>query len=913
MAKKNEELIIIDGNALLHRAWHALPPLTTKDGTLVNAVYGFLSLLFKVVAERNPAALAVTFDKAGKTFRHDAYEAYKANRVKQPDELYAQIPMLKTVLAALDVPVYEATGFEADDVIATIATQAAKRKNTAVIVLTGDMDTLQLVTDRVHVLSPKKGISDMTEYGPAEVRARFGLDPDQMTDYKALRGDPSDNIPGVKGIGEKTASELLKKHGTVEKLYAALTKNKVEASPSVLEKLRVGVKVAADSKSLVTLVRDVDVGFSWDDVKLTPVNREKAVAALGELGFRTLITRMPSQLAEGGAHLPADAGYSPSRVEGQPSTKNTLKPRKGSARAAAGARTLVASGADAAAAVKIVAAMKTRAVYPVFGADPTAALLALAVSDGAHTVVVADAAALLPALASGANWFGRAKPFLRHLLAQGAAAVPVAADLELISYLLNPGSRNHDLDAEWLERMGKELPQVPTEKGRLIPPSFGEIADAAAARAEAIARLIPPLTDELAERHQQDLLSRIELPLISILARMEHAGILIDVPYLEKLAKKMHVAIDALTKRIHKEAGEDFNINSPAQLKTILFEKLRIPADRIKKTATGAGLSTAASELEKLRGLHPIIDLISDYREVTKLASTYVDVLPTLIGADGRLHTTFNQTVTATGRLSSSDPNLQNIPMRGSYGPEIRRAFVAAPGTVLLAADYSQIELRIVASLANDRAFIASFNAGEDIHTRTACEIWDVTPEAVTKDMRRKAKAINFGIIFGMGAHGLAQSGDMSFAEAKQALVKYFEVHAAIREFMDLQKALAKKQGYVETVFGRRRYLPEITSGVPFVRAGAERMAINHPVQGTEADLMKLAMIAVDERLVASKLDARMLLQVHDELVLEVKKSDVKELALLVTSAMEKVHRFAVPIVANVEIGPNWGEMKELE
>ncbi|TAK05172.1 DNA polymerase I [Patescibacteria group bacterium] len=900
MAKKSaanrEELLIIDGNALLHRAWHALPPLSTKDGTIVNAVYGFLSLLFNVLKSRTPAALAVTFDKAGKTFRHEAYEQYKATRVKQPDELYAQIPILKEVLKTLGLPVYEAPGFEADDVIASIAELAARRKNTRVTILTGDMDTMQLVTDRVHVLTPKKGISDTVEYGPAEVRARYGLDPEQMVDYKALRGDPSDNIPGVKGIGEKTAAELLTAHGTIEKMFAALKKNKVAAKPGILEKLASGVEAAAESKKLVTLVRDLDTGFSWEDARLKPAPREHAVAALGALGFRTLIGRIPPQLVDGHQESEQPAAPEARRVAG----------KKG--RVAQGERQIVETAAAAKDAAHTVAAMKARAIFP---ATPEA----LAVSDGKTTIVVSGqhAAPLIEALGSGENWFADAKPFLRFLLASGQALVPVSADVGILSYLLNPGTRSHGLDAEWLERMGKELPSVPTAEGRLLVPNMAEIVPAAAARAEAVATLVPVLRKDIAERHQEDLLSRIEMPLVPILAEMEHVGITLDTAYLKKLSAEMHKKIDALTEKIHEIAGGDFNINSPAQLKEVLFEKLRIPTDRIRKTESGAGLSTAASELEKLRGLHPIIDLISDYRELTKLTGTYVDALPTLVDKNGRLHTTFNQTVAATGRLSSTDPGLQNIPMRGSYGPRIREAFVATPGTLLLSADYSQIELRIVASLAGDKSFIEAFNAGEDIHTRTACEIWEVTPDKVDRDMRRKAKAINFGIIFGMGSQGLAQSGDMSFAEAKAALAKYFQVHTAIREFMDLQKALARKQGYVETVFGRRRYLPEITSGIPFVRAGAERMAINHPVQGAEADLMKLAMIAVDRRLKKEKLDAAMLLQVHDELVFEVKKSDVKELASLVSAEMEKVHRFAVPIVVNVEVGANWGEMRELE
>lgn len=899
-APKQEELLIIDGNALLHRAWHALPPLSTKDGTIVNAVYGFLSLLFNVLKSRTPAALAVTFDKAGKTFRHEAYEAYKATRVKQPDELYAQIPILKDVLKTLGLPVYEASGFEADDVIASIAELAAKRKNTRVTILTGDMDTMQLVTDRVHVLTPKKGISDTMEYGPEEVRARYGLDPDQMVDYKALRGDPSDNIPGVKGIGEKTATELLSAHGTLEKLFAALKKEKVVAKPGILEKLATGVEAAAESKKLVILVRDLDTGFVWEDARLKQSPRENAVAALGALGFRSLIGRLPPQLVDG----------QPETASTAPEARST-KTKKG--RAAPGERQIVETAAAAKDAARAVAAMKARAIFPARAADGT--LEALAVSDGKATIIVSGphAAPLIEALGSGENWFAEAKPFLRSLLLAGHGLVPVTADVGILSYLLNPGTRSHGLDAEWLERMGKELPVVPTAEGRLLAPNMAEIAPAAAARAEAIAHLVPLLRADIAERHQQDLLERIELPLIPILAEMEHAGITLDTAYLKKLSVEMHKKIDALTKKIHEIAGGEFNINSPLQLKEVLFEKLRIPTDRVKKTDSGAGLSTAASELEKLRGLHPIIDFISDYRELAKLTGTYVDALPLLVGKDGRVHTTFNQTVAATGRLSSSDPGLQNIPMRGSYGPRIREAFVAAPGTVLLSADYSQIELRIVASLAGDKSFIAAFNAGEDIHTRTACEIWDVTPDKVDKDMRRKAKAINFGIIFGMGAQGLAQSGDMTFGEAKQALAKYFEVHKAIREFMDLQKGLARKLGYVETVFGRRRYLPEITSGIPFVRAGAERMAINHPVQGAEADLMKLAMIAVDQRLKKEKIAATMLLQVHDELVFEVKKSDAKELASLVSAEMEKVHRFAVPIVVNVEVGENWGEMKELE
>lgn len=897
MAKDRKTLLVIDGHALLHRAWHALPPLTAPDGTVVNAVYGFASFLLKTLKDMNPEYVAVTFDLAGPTFRHEAYEAYKATRVKQPDELYAQIPLLRELLGAMGITMYDAAGFEADDVIATIVSDPSIQKmDVKSVILTGDMDTLQLVNERTSVAAPKRGISDTVIYDEKAVRDRYGLSPKQMVDYKALRGDPSDNIKGVKGIGEKTASDLLKEFGTLDGVYQELKKKESEITGSVAEKLRAGEKDALASRELVILRRDAPVKFSLKDAERGVMNREAVVAVLSRLGFKTLADRLPSEKAS------EEKAAAPAKKKGKrfefvtdalfPGCLDALKHQK---------------------ALAIIPATRT---HDIFGGD----LFGLAVAGSGETAFYPIDGKRLEMLKSVLEnpkiekISHDAKFLIEVLRAHGIELQGLVVDTMIASYLLSPGTRAHDLERLVFQHFGRELPEIGAGQGRLLPQTPEELAPLYAERAGFVYELSAIFGARLRSEGHERLFGEIELPLIPVLAEMEQNGVSVDVEFLVRMSVDLTKRLKSLSAKIYKLAGEEFNINSPVQLKTILFEKLKIPTTKIRKTATGEQLSTAASELEKLRGSHPIIDLIFEHRELQKLLSTYVDALPALVNPKtGRVHTSYNQAVTATGRLSSSDPNLQNIPVRTELGREIRKAFIAPRGRALVAADYSQIELRLVTVIAGDRKMLDAFKEGEDIHTRTAADIWGIAPEKVTREQRYAAKAINFGIIYGQGPRGLAESAEISFEEAKQFIEKYFAAHAEIKNYLETTKALAAKLGYVETLFGRRRYLPDIVSGVPQIKAAAERAAINMPVQGSAADLIKLAMVAVHERLAEQFPEATLIMQVHDELVVECSKDDAAAVGSLMKEIMEGVHTFAVPIVVDVEIGKNWGQMRDIE
>ncbi len=900
-----EILYIIDGNALLHRAWHALPPLATKDGRLVNAVYGFLLVLLKLLRDEKPAYLAVTFDKAGPTFRHETYEAYKATRVKAPDELYAQIPILHEVLGALKLPIFEAAGYEADDLIGTIATKTAKGDIDTVIV-TGDLDTLQLVGPHVRVYTFARGIKEVQIYDEKAVRARYGLKPRELIDYKALRGDLSDNIKGVRGVGEKTATELIRQFGSIEALYAALKKKSPKAEKlreKLVAALRAGEADAKLSKDLVTIRLDAPIAFDLRDARVEEPDREKLLALFQELGFRSLIDKLPG------------AGEA---VE-QPEDKKVEKSKKKTEyRLLRSAREVAGLAGELARTDHFVVRSSPRPddflSHEFFG-------VAISWEDGGAVFVPVEHLSALNAILGDPKKIKIGHDLKRDIHALRALGVTLAGpfeDVMVASYLLAPGSRAHELPDLAFEHFGRELPP-PEAQGALLPPRVEDIYTRVCEEATLVWQLRTRLLAELEARSQTKLFREIEMPLIPVLATMERYGVKIDVAYLKDMAGTMRGRLVALSKKIYKLAGEEFKINSPAQLKKILFEKLKISSAKVRKTATGE-LSTAAGELERLRGAHPIIDLISEYREFSKLISTYVEALPELVRKDtGRVHTTFNQTVTATGRLSSSNPNLQNIPIRTELGREIRKAFVAPRGYALVSADYSQIELRIAAVIARVRRMIQAFRDSVDIHAATAAEIWNVPLEKVTKEQRRAAKAINFGIIYGIGPASLAESAGISFAEAKEFIQRYFDVYPELREYMDQMRAMAASVGYVETMFGRRRYLPEITSGVPQVRAAAERMAMNHPIQGTATgDLIKLAMLAIHAWIekefgVSDEADVKMIMQVHDALVFEVKKSLVSPIAKKIKDLMEHVHEFTVPIVVDVEAGRSWGELTAID
>jgi len=883
-----KKFIIIDGNALVHRAFHAIPPMTNKEGKMLNAVYGFTSILLRIFKELEPTYLAVTFDLAAQTFRHKEYKEYKAQRAKQPEELYAQMTEIKELLRAMQISIYEKEGYEADDLIATLATKVDGTVEK--IIATGDMDTLQLVNEHTKIYTLKKGVADIAIYDIKAVIDRYGLKPEQMIDYKALRGDPSDNIVGVKGIGEKNAAELLKHFGTLENLFEQLESGKSDKifkiSDSVKKKLIDGKKEAMFSKHLVVLVKDVLFQFELKDCLVGNYNTDAARELLTKWEFGSLLKR-----------LNASSGNVVEEVAKESSTKKKV--------------TLVEIK-KAEEIEKLNKELSSAKNISLFLSDDNenglkAKLFGMALNiENEKSYYAPGGLVKKIKIKEGQMIFGHdLKRNLEILKRNDFKAQGLLMDIMIMDYLLDPGTRSHDLKNLELRYLEKTLPE--TDQASL----FGVDSKTIVERANDIFLIGEKLVAELKNKGFLNLYEKLEEPLIKVLQEMEEAGIKVDVDYLKVLSEKIHKQIKSVEEKIYKEAGEEFNIASPQQVKNILFDKLEISVKGIRKGKTG--LSTAASELEKMRGMHPIIDLIFEYRELAKLQNTYVDVLPTLIFADDkRIHTTYNQAVTSTGRLSSSNPNLQNIPIKSELGAETRKCFVAEKGYKLLSLDYSQIELRVVASLSNDAGMIKAFKDNQDIHTITAAKVQGISEAEVTKAMRSAAKAINFGIIYGIGPQGLAEGAGISFYEAKEFIAKYFEAFPDVKKYLDETRALAHSLGYVETLLGRRRYLPDLASHMVQVKNAAERMAINAPVQGTAADLLKMAMIKVADTLKDEKENIKMLLQVHDELVFEVKENMVEKFAEIVNKIMENVIKLRVPIKVDAKVGNNWGEMEKI-
>ncbi|MDP2631728.1 MAG: DNA polymerase I [Candidatus Uhrbacteria bacterium] len=857
-----KRLVILDGNALLHRAWHAIPPLTANDGRIVNAAYGFTNVVEKMRADLEPDYMVVAWDLPGATFRHEEYKEYKGTREKKEQELYDQIDYIKEILNAYGIPSLTAKGMEADDIIATIAEMVRNKKDFETLVVTGDMDALQLVDDSTHVIAFIKGLSETKEYDINAVEERYGLVPNQLIDFKALMGDPSDNIPGIAGIGKKTAAELVHEYGSIEGIENALKTGKLPEKYA--KKLEGQEKNLEQMKRLVTMVRNVDLGdFKIADSKISEPNVEKLTGLFREYGFKRLL-------------LKYDVGVSPAKA-GQ-EVKKRLK------------EVALIEDLD----------LKTLVIYvdsgqaDLFGGS----IRSIALHDGESTSIIdspqkEDIKKVIDVICKSELLIGHdLKSVFHQLQVESNKLKAKMFDTQIASYLLAPGTRGFDLATVAYEKLHKVLKDT------------AGVAD----KVQAVYELRDVLQRELEEEGMEKLAGEIEMPLVSILYQMECNGIEVNPKKLEKLSIEFEATLKELTVKIYKHAGHEFNINSPSQLSEILFTELGLPTKGIKKTKTG--ISTAASELEKLWNEHEIIPLMSEYRELAKLKSTYVDTLPKLIAKDGRIHTSYNQTVTATGRLSSSDPNLQNIPTRTKLGNEIRKAFVAAHGKVLVSADYSQFELRLAAVMAKDISFIKAFKDGADIHVRTAAEVLGIAEADVSKAERSAAKAINFGILYGMGQRNLARSTGMSEGEAKNFIDRYFDVHPGIQAYIDEMKLKAHSDEYVETLFGRKRFLPDINSGVQMLVAASERMAMNMPIQGTQADLLKMAMIQVDDWIQAHDYDVKMLLQVHDELVFEIAELDLDKVVGPIREIMVNVYQFEVPLLVDIEVGKNWGEMK---
>jgi DNA polymerase-1 len=898
-------LVLFDGHALIHRAFHALPGLTVRrTGVMVNAVYGFASMVLKVMAELKPSHWAVAFDHPAPTFRDQLFAEYKSQRKPTPDELKSQFPIVHQLAEAFHLTAFEKEGYEADDLIAAVSTQASA-KGLDTIIVTGDTDILQLVSPQVRVLAPRRTFSDTVLYGEAEVRQKYSLEPGQLADLKAFVGDTSDNVPGLKGVGEKTATRLLQEYGSIDSIYQKLETVQPER---LRDLLRSGHTHLLESRRLVTVVRDVPVTIDLEVCRVSSYERERVRQLFQELEFSGLLNRLPASLgspaaAMAPAPVPAPIGF-------------TLVNTAGGLETLAGAL----KAAD-----RLVINLETSGRNLV---DHGLIGIGLAVDDTAGWYIPIGhqgltqpaqldarevARALRPVLEDEriAKYSINAKTALGVMAELGSGLNGLQFDLTLAAHLA--GDKALNLKSLAFNRLGVEIisPSEPSGSGRPLPAAqvpATDMARTASTGAALTLRLAGTLEKDLQRMELTNLFRDVEMPLIPILAAMERAGVALDLALLRDLGHQLGESMGKIEAGIYSDVGHPFNLNSPQQLSRVLYEELHLPAPRRK----GGALSTEASLLEDLIPLHASVSKILEYRQLAKLKSTYLDALPLLVdGHTGRVHSNFNQAATATGRLSSSDPNLQNIPVRGDLGQKIRQAIVAGDGYVLLAADYSQIDLRVLAHLSRDERLLQAFLHDEDIHTATAAQVFSVGPAEVTTAMRRVAKTVNFGVIYGMSDYGLEQATDLTREEASRFIETYFQRYPGVKSYLEQTRELARRQGYVETVLGRRRYIPEITSPNRQVREGAERMAINMPVQGTSADIIKLAMIHVDSALRAGGNRSRLILQVHDELVFEAIPEEIDGLASLLKEKMAGALQLAVPLKIDLKQGHNWGELKK--
>jgi len=848
------KLLVIDGNSIINRAYYGIRMLTAPDGTPTNGVYGFLTILHRLLQDEKPEGLCVCFDLRAPTFRHLQYEGYKAQRKGMPDELAQQLPLLREVLDAMGVRRLELEGWEADDLIGSIAAKCAAAGWDCRIV-TGDKDAFQLIGEKTHVLHVKTrmGQTETIEYDLARFEAEYGFAPARMIDLKALMGDASDNIPGVAGVGEKTALDLLHRFESVEKIYAAL--DELDIRESVRTKLRAGEESAKLSYDLATIRTNAPIDFSPEDARFSGVFGGALYAVFQRLGFYSLSEKW---------------GLQPDADAPAPEAGHKALPR-----------TEVYTLAEA----EALLAGEALAVYAPEGLDEIEICNGETVCTLRWADLGDDYNAFLRRLFSAnvPKLGHRVKDLMGLLLEDGLPAEGFVFDTEIAAYLLEPTESRYEL-----KRLCARYAQFEAEG------------------AEAIFALRPALRAELEKLGLSQLHDEMELPLCAVLAEMERTGFTVDRAALYAFGESLTETIDALQERIWALAGEEFNINSPKQLGTVLFEKLMLPAGK----KTKSGWSTNADVLEKLRGKHEIVDCILEYRQLTKLKSTYADGLLKVIGSDGRIRTSFQMTVTATGRLSSTEPNLQNIPVRTPLGAEIRKMFIASPGCVLVDADYSQIELRLLAHISGDETMRAAFLNGEDIHAVTASQVFGVPLAEVTPLQRSRAKAVNFGIVYGISAFSLAQDIGVFQSEAKAYIEAYLQKYHGVRAYMEKVVAQAREDGFVSTLYGRRRALPELASSNHNLRAFGERVALNMPIQGTAADVMKLAMLRAHRALKESGLQARLLLQVHDELIAECPEAEAEQVKELLTEAMEGAAALSVPLTAEAHSGRSWHAAK---
>lgn len=901
---RRHKLVAIDGNSLLYRAFFAMKHLSTTEGQPTNAVYGFTMMLLRLLQEEKPDSIIVAFDAPVKTFRHAEFDGYKAQRKPAPDELRSQAPIARRMVEAFRVPMVEVPGFEADDVIGTVARQACERGYDTLIV-TGDLDALQLVNDCVKVMTTVRGVTDTVIYDAQAVCDRFGITPDQMVDFKALKGDPSDNIPGVPGVGDKTAATLIKRFGCIEALLEHL--DEIE-QPKLRATLEQSVEQARMSKRLAQIVTDVPFHYSLDDLKTREPDYEMLRELFRELEFRTLLKRLPepesAEVVED--RTKAELGIC-STVESSEELSALLDRLKSAGAFALRVhRTQGKPTESELIGISFSTGSGETSYVRVSGGEDLQNNEQSLLIDFGESPFAVDVAAFREVFESPdvLKYGHDLKSDYEALKLRGVKLCSLSFDTMIGAYVLNSARSGYAVTDVAFEQLGLELPQIDRKsKDRDSQPSPELVI---CAEAEAVWRLVPVLREKMERDELMVLLEKIEMPLVPVLADVELRGVSVDTEYLRLLSVRLNDKIRELEHEIYHLAGHEFNIGSPKQIQTVLFEERQIPVG--KKTKTG--YSTDAETLEALALVHPIVAKILEWRELSKLKSTYADALPKLINTKtGKIHTSLNQAVTTTGRLSSSEPNLQNIPVRTEIGREIRKAFISTGGNLLLSADYSQIELRILAHVTDDFELVRAFESGEDIHLHTASTIFGVPESEVTSDMRRIAKTVNFAVIYGMSDFGLARELGITNREAKSFIDRYFAKFPGVRRYTDETLDYAREKGYVTTLIGRRRYIPEIHSGNRNFRLFAERAAVNMPIQGAAADMMKLAMIAVDRSLEEQGLKTQMILQVHDEMVFEVPPEEVDRVVPLVKNLMETAYPLAVPLLADVKIGKNWAEM----
>ncbi len=935
-------LYLIDGHALAYRTYFALTrgstTFSTRSGEPTAGVYGFTSVLLRILEQENPDYMAVAFD-TGRTFRDEIFPDYKGTRAKMPDDLRSQIERIRQLVDAFNMPRLEVEGYEADDILGSVARQLAAQ-GMGVKIITGDRDLLQLVEPRIIVNLPGKSLSDAKDYLPEDVVAYLGVRPEQVVDYKALVGDKSDNIPGVPGIGEKTAISLLQTYDTLEGIYAHLD----ELSPSVRTKLEVGHESASMSRKLAQIVTDLTIPLDLEQARPDHFDPVRIEALFRELEFRSLFARLQVIEKKYGhadpSAAPASRGeqlslFAPPAVQTLPETAPAAGPVTGQ----------IAWGiVDTPAALQELVARLQAAEMISFDTETTSTDPMRADLVGISLAVDGDQGYYLPVghrtdgsqqLSLDVVLKALRKPLtdphipkLGHnlkydfamLARQGLRVMPLTFDTMIAEWLIDPTSRNLGLkNMAWVrldykmtnieELIGKGKNQISMAE---VP--ISQAAPYASADAAVVMRLIPQLQAELDSHQATRLFNEIEMPLVEVLADMEMAGISLDTRFLEKMSGELSTRMGDIETKIYQQVQEPFNINSTQQLSEVLFKRLKLePPDRTQKTASGF-YSTSAEVLDLMRGKHPVVDMVLEYRELAKLKSTYLDALPLEVNPrTGRVHTSYSQTGSVTGRLASSEPNLQNIPIRTELGRQVRKAFIADPGSVLLSVDYSQVELRIVAHIAGDEAMLGAFRANQDIHAATAAAIYSVPLEAVTKEQRRHSKAINFGLIYGMSAFGLTRTTDLTLAEAEDFVGAYFRQFPGVKRYLDGVRRQAAEKEYVETLLGRRRYFPGLRSQSNYnIRNREEREAINAPIQGTAADIMKIAMLNLPRALGEAGLSGRMLLQVHDELVIECPRAELTQTAALVQRVMENAYTLSIPLRTEARSGSNWGEMEVL-